>query len=151
MKKTIETTEEDKNLIPADIATETELLGKQVEQFNYNQNKYIAKPEQIAAWKKEYGEGNILRIDVAVSKTDIATGYFVLPHAKGNDKSLGIYSRAIQKLQDKDTVGAGVFLISNCFLSGDPRIQGTDSRVHVSAAAEIVSKIDFFSASSTTI
>lgn len=112
--------------------------------------------EQLDAWKKQYGEGNIIKITVEVTKeedgnaVDKATAYIVKPSAKKGN-TLSIYSRVLQLYNAGKILDCGIFILNNCKLGGDERIFGSDEMVQIAAANLAMERIDFLSGTSEII
>ena len=112
--------------------------------------------EQLDAWKKQYGEGGIIKISVDIVKeedgsvSDKAVGYIVKPSAK-KGSTLSIYSRVLQLYNAGKILDCGLFILNNCKLGGDERIFGTDDMVQIAAANVAMERIDFLSGTSEII
>ncbi len=70
-----------------------------------------ATPEQIEAWKKQYG--TVIQVT-----TDAAIGYF----KKASRATL----RAALSFLEKDKIKYGEILVENCFIGGDERFKNDD-------------------------
>ena len=73
-----------------------------------------ATPEQIEAWKKQYGAGNVFEVKVRVSANDAAFCY--LKKAGRN-----VVAPALSLIAANQLLKAGEMILDNCIIAGDAR------------------------------
>jgi len=99
--------------------------------------------QQIARWKQQHRD--VLQITVEVGPGDQAICYL-----KPADRN--IIAFALKQVMSKNLLEAGEFLLRNCWLGGDERMQDggsqADDRIIVAAAIEAAGTIDLLSAAS---
>jgi hypothetical protein len=98
-----------------------------------------ATPEQIAAWKEQYGD--IKAIEVTVAEGDVATAYL-----KSADRNVVAYG--LTKTMSNKIVEAGEFVLKNCFVGGDERLKligaQAETKAQVTAAIAAASLLKMF-------
>lgn len=102
-----------------------------------------ATEEQIAAWKKQTGADQLLRIKVKNNDGSISVCY--LKPADRNVSSL-----AYTHMANKKMIEAGGVFIANCWLGGDERIKTVD-RMYIAACQEAYDALDLAEANSEKI
>lgn len=96
-------------------------------------------PEQLAAWKEQYGE--IKAIEVTVAEGDVATAYL-----KPADRNVVAYG--LTKSMKSQIVEAGEFVLKNCYIGGDERLKLTgpqaDTKAQLTAAIAAATLLDMY-------
>ena len=97
--------------------------------------------QTIVAWKKEH-QTNILH-EIAVytdsTKTAVVVGYL-----KPADRV--IVGRAMSLFAAQDQMGAGEFILDNCFVGGNPCLLN-DDKIRISAAVQAAACIEILESS----
>ena len=109
--------------------------------LNESLKKGIVSKEQLKAWKSKHGK--VFKIEVEVSADDIAVGYLKQPNRDHKAVALTLYA------QNK-ILETGEFLLQNCWLGGDDRLQDGDE-VADSAAVQANSIVNFLKGSSQEV
>lgn len=111
-------------------------------------NQSTVTEQQIAEWKEKYGDGNVMKLEVAESfvkfdphmmpdEDDEMSGPVAVAYIyKPTDKQL---SFAMSKMPA--FLEAGKTIVKNCFLGGDERIK-TDTSMLNAAALQCVELIE---------
>ena len=98
-----------------------------------------ATPEQIAAWKEQYGD--IKAIEVTIAEGDVATAYL-----KPADRNVVAYG--LTKTMSNKIVEAGEFVLKNCFVGGDERLKlsgaQADTKAQLTAAIAAATLLDMY-------
>ena len=96
-------------------------------------------PEQIAAWKEQYGD--IKAIEVTIAEGDVAVAYL-----KPADRNVVAYG--LSKSMKSQIVEAGEFVLRNCYVGGDERLKLTgpvaETKAQLTAAIAASSLLDMF-------
>ncbi len=95
--------------------------------------------EQIAAWKTQHGD--VKAISVTIAEGDVATAY--LKPADRNVVAFGL-----TRMMKNQVVEAGEFVLKNCFLGGDSRLQLTgpaaQTKAQITAAIASASLLEMY-------
>lgn len=98
-----------------------------------------ATPEQITAWKAQYGD--IQAIEVTIAADDVAVAYL-----KPADRNVVAYG--LTKSMKSQIVEAGEFVLKNCFVGGDERLKLTgpvaETKAQLTAAIAAATLLDMF-------
>jgi hypothetical protein len=98
---------------------------------------------QLESWKQQHPRG-VQEITVTVAAADLAVGYL-----KPADRNL--IAVALSKVTKNQILEAGEFLLQNCWLGGDPRMNPAaslaDDDVIVAAAMQAASTVNILDAS----
>jgi hypothetical protein len=105
--------------------------------------------KQLEQWKKEHGQGTILKKTVRMSDDDLAVGYFLHPDKHKNPYS--IYSRVTTYLRQDKVIEAGSLMITECWLGGDERYLDKQTKAHLSVGRQLVDELGFLEVESETI
>lgn len=99
----------------------------------------MTTPEQIDAWKAQYGE--IKAIEVTVADGDVATAYL-----KPADRNVVAYG--LTKSMKSQIVEAGEFVLKNCYVGGDERLKLTgaqaETKAQLTAAIAAATLLDMY-------
>ena len=99
----------------------------------------MATPEEIAAWKDQYGE--LKAIEVTLPNGEVAVAYL-----KPADRNVVAYG--LTKSLKSQVVEAGEFVLKNCFVGGDERLRLTggqaETKAQLTAAIAAASLLDMF-------
>jgi hypothetical protein len=106
--------------------------------------------DQVDAWKKKYGDGNVKMIEVPIADSEeIARCIIYNPRLHKDVRTM--YAKGIKLYRNDDPIGQGELILNNCLLAGDERIKGTDEFVRICAAMEAKEQFLFLSARTVDI
>jgi hypothetical protein len=83
-------------------------------------NQAKATPEQIEAWKQQYGIDQVFEISVPLNdeNTEFVTGYFRKPNLQAISASA--------KVMEADPIKSGIIMFDNCWLGGEEKFKNND-------------------------
>jgi hypothetical protein len=118
-------------------------IEKKIEKHELNESlkQGVVPKSQIEAWKKKYDK--VHKITIEVSENDTAVGYLRSPNRDHKAIALSLY-------QQNKPLETGEFILQNCWLGGDDRLQN-DDKIADSAAIQANTIVNFLKGSSEVV
>jgi uncharacterized ubiquitin-like protein YukD len=103
-------------------------------------------PEELQALKDKLGVKQLHYIEVKMDAEgkDYACGYIQVTDNRN------ILAFALGKISNKDKIGAGEYILANCWVAGDDRLKN-DGKASISAAIEALESVELLDASSKKV